>query len=89
MEGGRLTSISLVTLGKANARRLLESLQAQYGAGTPDEQGRVRWHGTKVGMAYQYTVLHSGGGSFQDITGSVVIYSLELAQATKKALGEL
>ena len=87
-EGGRLTSINLVALGKANATQLLAALRAQYGEGVPDERGRVRWRGAKVGMAYEYSVSHSGGGTNQDITGSVTMYSLEFAQAAKKALGE-
>jgi hypothetical protein len=87
-DGERLTSINLVALGKADATKLLAALQAQYGEGVPDERGRVRWHGAKVGMVYQYTVSHSGGGTNQDITGSVTMYSLEFAQAVKKTLGE-
>lgn len=88
VEGGRLTSINFITSGKANATKLLASLQAQYGAGEPDGRGRVRWRGAKVGMVYDYTVSHSGGGSYQDVNGSVTMYSLEFAQAAKKALGE-
>lgn len=88
-EGGRLTSINMVTMGKANATKLLAALRSEYGEGTPDDRGRVRWRGTKVGMMYQYTVSHSDGGMSQDITGSVTMYSLEFAQAAKKALGEL